>query len=234
MSARAEQNAPEENPRGGAGRRGLPTSLPWLPTAPDIADDQYDRYDEKGTTSPRRSKVPDRSRPAVSVLVLTLVLLLLALAGCDGGSAGSTGTPSEPRAATTTDSGKASASDLRTVTLDASSGEEVEVRVEIADDTSEQMRGLMHRTALTENRGMLFVFPDEEIRSFWMKNTLIPLSIAYIDSEGRIVDIQDMKPLDDDPPHYVSAEPARYALEVNRGFFEERGVKVEDRAELPV
>jgi uncharacterized membrane protein (UPF0127 family) len=67
-----------------------------------------------------------------------------------------------------------------------------------------------------------------------MKNTLIPLSIAFIGSEGRIVDIQDMKPLDDDPPSYVSARPAQYALEVNQGFFEERGVEVGDRAKLPV
>jgi uncharacterized membrane protein (UPF0127 family) len=164
-----------------------------------------------------------------------LVLLSLVLAGCDGGSAdsggGSTGTPSAARAPT--DSTNAPASDLPTVTIDASGGEEVEVRVEIADDTSEQRRGLMHRTALAEDRGMLFVYRDEEIRSFWMKNTLIPLSIAFIDSEGRIVDIQDMKPLDDDPPNYVSAEPARYALEVNRGFFEERGIKAGDRADLP-
>ncbi len=91
----------------------------------------------------------------------------------------------------------------------------------------------MYRTALAENRGMLFVFAKEQRLSFWMKNTLIPLSIAYIDAQGRIVDIQDMKPLDDDPPDYVSAEPAKYALEVNRGFFEERGVKVGDKAELP-
>jgi uncharacterized membrane protein (UPF0127 family) len=235
MSARAEQNAPEEKPRGEAGRSSFLASSPWLPTAPDFADDQDDRHDEKGTKSPRRSKVPDRSSPAVRASVLTLVLLLLDLAGCNGGStdSGSTGTTSESRAATTTDSGNAPASDLRTVTIDASGGGEVEVRVEIADDTSEQMRGFMHRTALAEDRGMLFVFPDEQIRSFWMKNTLIPLSIAYIDSEGRIVDIQDMKSLDDDPPHYVSAEPARYALEVNQGFFEERGMKVGDRAELP-
>ncbi|MCA3748442.1 MAG: DUF192 domain-containing protein [Rubrobacter sp.] len=91
----------------------------------------------------------------------------------------------------------------------------------------------MYRTALGEDRGMLFVFDRERRLSFWMRNTLIPLSIAYIDSEGRIVDIQDMKPLDDDPPHYVSAEPAMYALEVNRGFFEERGVEVGDTVELP-
>jgi uncharacterized membrane protein (UPF0127 family) len=80
---------------------------------------------------------------------------------------------------------------------------------------------------------MLFVFDQEQTLSFWMKDTLIPLSIAYIDADGRIVDIQDMQPLDDIPPQYVSAEPARYALEVNQGFFEERSVTVGDMVELP-
>jgi uncharacterized membrane protein (UPF0127 family) len=136
--------------------------------------------------------------------------------------------------ATKTASEPAQASELRTVTIHTSSGKEVRVRAEIADDVFERARGLMYRTALAEDRGMLFVFEGERTHSFWMKNTLIPLSIAFIDSGGRIVDIQDMKPLDDEPPSYVSAEPARYALEVNRGFFEERGVKVGDRAELPV
>jgi uncharacterized membrane protein (UPF0127 family) len=128
----------------------------------------------------------------------------------------------------------AQASELRTVTIHTSSGEGVKVRVEIADNASEHARGLMYRTTLAENRGMLFIFEGEQKPSFWMKNTLIPLSIAFIGSEGRIVDIQDMKPLDDDPPSYVSARPAQYALEVNQGFFEERGVEVGDRAKLPV
>ena len=127
----------------------------------------------------------------------------------------------------------AQASELRTVTIHTSSGEEVRVRVEIADNASERARGLMYRTTLAENRGMLFIYEREHKLSFWMKYTLIPLSIAFIGSEGRIVDIQDMRPLDDDPPHYVSAKPAQYALEVNQGFFEERGVEVGDRAELP-
>jgi uncharacterized protein len=128
----------------------------------------------------------------------------------------------------------AQASELRTVTIHTSCGEEVTVRVEIPDNASEFNRGLMYRTALVEDQGMLFIYEEEQKLSFWMKNTLIPLSIAFIDSEGRIVDIQDMKPLDDDPPDYVSAKPAQYALEVNQGFFEERGVEVGDRAELPV
>jgi uncharacterized protein len=119
------------------------------------------------------------------------------------------------------------------MTIDNSEGEKVEVSVEIVDDASERKQGLMERTELGENRGMLFVFEEEQKLSFWMKDTPIPLSIAFMDSEGRIVDIQDMKPLDDKLPNYTSAEPARYALEVNRGFFDERDVEVGDRAELP-
>ena len=122
--------------------------------------------------------------------------------------------------------------ELPTVTIHASCGE-VRVRVEVADDPADRAKGLMYRKALGVNRGMLFVYPEEQRLSFWMRNTLIPLSIAFIDSERRIIDIQDMKPLDDEPPHYVSAEPAQYALEVNQGFFEKRGVKVGDRVELP-
>jgi uncharacterized protein len=89
----------------------------------------------------------------------------------------------------------------------------------------------MERTELVENAGMLFVFDREQPLSFWMRNTVIPLSIAYIDAEGRIADIQDMQPLDETP--HPSAEPARYALEVNQGFFEERGVEVGDEVEVP-
>jgi uncharacterized membrane protein (UPF0127 family) len=101
------------------------------------------------------------------------------------------------------------------VAINASGGEEVEVRVEIANDASEQARSLMYCTALVEDRGILFVFPTR--RSLLSRrNILIPLSVDFIDSKGRIVDIQDMKLLDDDLLHYVSAEPAQYALEVNQ------------------
>ena len=163
----------------------------------------------------------------MKALCIALVLLALVLAGCAGASSDSGGRSASSGVATT-------ASELRTVTIDASNGKKVKVRVEIADTEAEREKGLMYRTALGENRGMLFVFDKEQELSFWMKNTLIPLSVAFMDSEGRIVDIQDMKPLDDDPPYTVSAKPAQYALEVNKGFFEERGVKVGDRAELPV
>ena len=164
-------------------------------------------------------------------------LLVLLLAGCGSTRADQdSGSQERPRSsATPAEAGETTSerSDLPAVIIDASGGKKVEVRVEIADNIYEQTRGLMYRTALGEDRGMLFVFRDEEVRSFWMRDTLIPLSIAYIDPGGRITDILDMKPLDDKPPHYVSSEPVQYALEVNQGFFEERGVKVGDHAELP-
>jgi uncharacterized membrane protein (UPF0127 family) len=184
------------------------------------------------------------------VRILSLVLLAFLIVGCGETSERPGAAPPGPdnpsrttessEMETTTEATKtaseepAQASKRRTVTILTANGKEVRVRAEIADGTFERARGLMYRTALAENRGMLFVFPDQERHSLYMKNTLIPLSVAFIDSKGRIVDIQDMKPLDDDLPHYVSAKPARYALEVNEGFFEERGIKVGDRAELPV
>jgi uncharacterized protein len=166
-----------------------------------------------------------------------VVVLALLLTGCSGPQADpDTGSQKTPQATGTTadkEETTSGQSGLRTLVIDASGGKKVGVRVEVADDLAEQAKGLMDRTTLGENRGMLFVYPEERELSFWMKNTLIPLSIAFIDSERRIIDIQDMKPLDDEPPHYVSAEPAQYALEVNQGFFEERGVKVGDSVELP-
>ena len=165
---------------------------------------------------------------------LAIVLLALLVASCGGTQADpDSGSQKNPQTSTETGNAASGSPDLPVVTIDASGGENVEVRVEIADDFFERQRGLMDRTALGEDRGMLFVFRDEQPRSFWMKNTRIPLSIAYIDSRGRITDILDMKPLDDKPPHYVSSEPVQYALEVNQGFFEESGVEVGDSAELP-
>lgn len=106
----------------------------------------------------------------------------------------------------------------------------IEVMVEIADDNEERSRGLMHRESLPEDQGMLFVYTDERTLSFWMRNTLIPLDIAYIDREGRIVDIQQMEP--QDSTTHPSAAPAMYALEMNQGWFEAHDVEVGDRIEF--
>lgn len=107
------------------------------------------------------------------------------------------------------------------------------VKVELAQSATEQARGLMYRRDMDWNKGMLFVYPNERVLSFWMKNTFIPLAIAFLDGEGRIVHIAHMKP--QDPTSHSSIRPARYALEMNDGWFEKAGVKKGDRAlfELP-
>lgn len=105
------------------------------------------------------------------------------------------------------------------------------IRVELARSPAEQQRGLMFRKEIGKDRGMLFVFPEDQQLSFWMRNTLIPLSIAYISSSGRIEDIFDMEPLSEAPvktSHWV-----RYALEVPQGYFRELGAEVGDLVTLP-
>jgi hypothetical protein len=97
------------------------------------------------------------------------------------------------------------------------------VVAEVADDNAERAAGLMYRTALGRDQGMLFVYPTEGPRSFWMKNTLIPLSIAYLNKDGLIVRIADMKPKDETP--IPSSRPAMYALEMEQGWFVSHGVK---------
>lgn len=93
--------------------------------------------------------------------------------------------------------------------------------VDIADDGTEQGYGLMYRRWLRADRGMLFLFEADSNASFYMKNTLIPLTIAFFDSTGRIVHITDMEPCEADPcPLYGSDEPYRGAIEVNQGTFE--------------
>lgn len=105
------------------------------------------------------------------------------------------------------------------------------LRVEVADEPEERRVGLMNRRRLGEDRGMIFVFETESRHSFWMKNTRIPLSIAFIASDGTIRQIEDMEPLSLDPVESRRSVP--YALEVNQGWFERRGIEVGDRVVFP-
>ena len=95
--------------------------------------------------------------------------------------------------------------------------------VEVADDEAERAQGLMNRTALADNSGMLFIFDAPREAAFWMKNTLIPLTAAFVADDGAIVNLADMKPLDESS--HCSAEPVRYVLEMNQGWFEQRHLK---------
>jgi len=100
---------------------------------------------------------------------------------------------------------------------------------EVAATEGAQAQGLMHRRILPENRGMLFVFREVTHHAMWMMNTYIPLSVAFLDERGVIINIEDMKPHTQDT--HPAAKPARYALEMNQGWFAKRGIKPGARIE---
>jgi len=97
------------------------------------------------------------------------------------------------------------------------------IRAEVASTYDSRAQGLMFRRHLGPNEGMLFVFPRAEAHCMWMKNTLIPLSVAFIDDKGRIVSISEMKPRTETT--HCAAGPARFALEMSEGWFAAKGIK---------
>lgn len=110
------------------------------------------------------------------------------------------------------------------------------IKVEIAQNNEQHQYGLMNRTRLPENEGMLFIFNNDQQLSFWMKNTLIDLSIAYINRSKTIVDIQEMKATNQlmigEIPSYPSSKPAMYALEMNSGWFKKNKIKIGDKLQF--
>jgi uncharacterized protein len=97
------------------------------------------------------------------------------------------------------------------------------IQAEVVSDSATRAQGLMHRKQLAANAGMLFVFDEHSIHCMWMKNTLIPLSVAFIDDRGAIVNIADMEPHNE--ASHCAGQPVKYALEMNRGWFAARGLK---------
>jgi uncharacterized membrane protein (UPF0127 family) len=119
------------------------------------------------------------------------------------------------------------------VSFTTSSGGSARLDVRIADSDAERARGLMGVEHLGQHEGMAFVFDEPTTGSFWMKDTLIPLSIAFVDGSGTIVTVREMEPCTSDPcPTYGADAPYVLAVEANAGFFERTGVGVGDRAEL--
>ena len=97
------------------------------------------------------------------------------------------------------------------------------IHAEVANDMGSRMQGLMYRKTMARNAGMVFVFDENAAHCMWMKNTLLPLSVAFIDPEGAIINIADMQPQTEQS--HCAARPARYALEMNKGWFAQRGIK---------
>jgi uncharacterized membrane protein (UPF0127 family) len=101
------------------------------------------------------------------------------------------------------------------------------LKVEVAATDEQRMKGLMNRAKMPAEEGMLFVFDEPAYQAMWMKNTLIPLSVAFLDASGAILNILDMEPETLDS--HMSAGPAIYAIETNKGWFARRKVKAGDR-----
>ena len=97
------------------------------------------------------------------------------------------------------------------------------IQAEVAATLPQQMTGMMFRRQMGSNEGMLFVYDEPAPRCFWMRNTYVPLTIAFVADDGRIVNLADMQPLND--ASHCSAEPVRFALEMNQGWFAKRGIQ---------
>jgi uncharacterized membrane protein (UPF0127 family) len=120
----------------------------------------------------------------------------------------------------------------RTVTyrLEPAGGRPVTVRLEVAADPDTRARGLMDRTEVPEGTGMVFLYPEDVAEAYWMKDTLVPLSIAFVAADGRVVSVAEMTPCKADPcPSYPPAGPYRYAVELPAGAFAAAGVGEGDR-----
>jgi uncharacterized membrane protein (UPF0127 family) len=109
--------------------------------------------------------------------------------------------------------------------LEPAGGPPVTVRLEVAADPAARARGLMGRRAVPEGTGMVFLYPRDVAEAFWMKNTLVPLSIAFVGADGRVVSVAEMTPCQADPcPTYPPAGRYRYAVELAAGAFADAGV----------
>jgi uncharacterized membrane protein (UPF0127 family) len=97
------------------------------------------------------------------------------------------------------------------------------IEAEVASDSQNRQIGLMNRKAMPAQRGMLFVFTEKNTNCMWMRNTFIPLSVAFIDDQGVIINIEDMQPQTEN--NHCAKVPARYALEMNLGWFAQRAIK---------
>lgn len=156
-------------------------------------------------------------------LLLFLIAMALPLASCGDASDPAVSLPAGTATAAG-DEGMEASVIFRSATGD------VRLRVDVARSESERARGLMYVRSLEPDRGMIFVWDDPVHEGFWMKDTYVPLSIAFISGDLAIAEIQDMQPGTLTP--HIPAEPYRYAVEANQGFFREHGITTGDKVEL--
>jgi uncharacterized membrane protein (UPF0127 family) len=181
---------------------------------------------------PADTPPPSRARVALLTGGLLLVVagaaLLIWVLASAAGLVGASDDPTmaDPPAAgaapTTAAGGGRPTAEYRLEPLD---GPAVTVTLEIAADPAARARGLMGRREVPEGTGMVFLYPEDVAEAFWMKNTLVPLSIAFVAADGRVVSVAEMTPCEADPcPSYAPAGPYRYAVELTAGAFPAAGV----------
>lgn len=171
---------------------------------------------------------------AVAVAVAVAAWLCLLVPGCKSETAdpqGASATPSTAPAPKSSAAATADDSGLPTVSITTASGKTIPVQVELAISVPERTKGLMFRKSMADDRGMLFFMGHETIQTFWMKNTLIPLDMLFLDPEGVIVGIVENAVPQTLDPRRVDA-PSSYVLEVNGGWCAARGVHPGDRVDL--
>jgi uncharacterized protein len=195
------------------------------------------------TPTPTPTRSPGRAALLVGGLVLLAAGVAL-VAWVLASSAGLVGRDdpvmADPRA-TTAPTAAGGESGTVTFRLEPAGGQEARtVRLEVAATPAARARGLMGRTEVPEGTGMVFLYPEDVAEAYWMKNTLVPLSIAFVAADGRVVSVAEMTPCKADPcPSYPPAGPYRYAVELAAGSFAEAGVEPgakvvpEDPAALP-
>jgi uncharacterized membrane protein (UPF0127 family) len=161
------------------------------------------------------------------ILLPLVFALVIPMVACDGGGgplpAIQEPTPASP--SPTVDDG------LVALMLTGNEGRSAQLRVELASTQQQRERGLMFRKSMPENQGMLFLFPREESVGFWMKNTEIPLTVAYIGADGQVLELIDGEPFDETV--LLPSQPYRYVIEVNKGWFERNGLGPGARVTLP-
>jgi uncharacterized membrane protein (UPF0127 family) len=175
-----------------------------------------------------RAPTPTRARGALLAGGLLLLVAGVALvawvlaswAGLVGG--GDDPTMADPTVTTAAGAEAARTADYR---LEPADGDPVTVRLEVAADPATRARGLMEREEVPPGTGMVFLYPRDVAEAYWMKNTLVPLSIAFVAADGRVVSVAEMTPCKADPcPSYPPAGPYRYAVELAAGAFGDAGV----------
>src|SRR5918999_4179028 len=185
------------------------------------------------TPSPRPSRRAPAGLLAAGLLLLLAGVAVLAwvlasaagLVGEDDPTMADAPAPAAPAAGAPSTTGPGGEPATVAYRLEPAEGPAVTVRVEVAADPAARARGLMGRRQVPEGTGMVFLYPTEVTEAFWMRNTLVPLSIAYVAGDGRVVSVAEMTPCPADPcPSYAPAGPSRYAVELAAGAFAAAGV----------